>query len=248
MDQMTKLALKEALDTIENDNYKKFAKEVGKTIPKYWYSVPASSTGKYHPALSLGEGGLVRHTCAVIKILNYLFGIECICGKFTSTDRDILRIAALMHDTRKSGSQEEYESNKYTKHEHPLLAAAEVQKFVGCGIIPDESIFIIIEAIRRHMGNFCTSNHSSIVLPKPENIYEQLLHIADYLASRKELELKLVSEDGGETADTFIMQFGKYKGMLLSEIIDTDPEYLIWLRDKADMTIREPLKTLIADL
>ena len=26
-------------------------------LPDYWFSVPASSTGKYHPKYALGEGG-----------------------------------------------------------------------------------------------------------------------------------------------------------------------------------------------
>ena len=31
-------------------------------LPDYFFEVPASSTGKYHPSYSLGEGGLLRHT------------------------------------------------------------------------------------------------------------------------------------------------------------------------------------------
>ena len=37
-------------------------------LPDYFYEVPASSTGKYHPSFSLGEGGLVRHSKVATRI------------------------------------------------------------------------------------------------------------------------------------------------------------------------------------
>ena len=57
------------LRTIENDDLRILAEEMIKTIPEYWYHVGASSTGKYHPKYSLGEGGLMRHTVALVRIL-----------------------------------------------------------------------------------------------------------------------------------------------------------------------------------
>ena len=29
-------------------------------LPDYFFEIPASSTGKYHPEFTLGDGGLVR--------------------------------------------------------------------------------------------------------------------------------------------------------------------------------------------
>ena len=55
------------LRTIENDDLRILAGEMIKTIPEYWYHVGASSTGKYHPEYSLGEGGLMRHTVALVR-------------------------------------------------------------------------------------------------------------------------------------------------------------------------------------
>ena len=60
------------LRAIENDDLRILAGEMIKTIPEYWYHVGASSTGKYHPEYSLGEDGLMQHTVALIRILNYL--------------------------------------------------------------------------------------------------------------------------------------------------------------------------------
>ena len=41
-------------------------------VPDFFWEIGASSTGKYHPAFSQGEGGLVRHTKAVVAFANEL--------------------------------------------------------------------------------------------------------------------------------------------------------------------------------
>lgn len=239
--------INEIINSIENNDMKQFINELLKTIPNYWYHAPASSSGRYHPQYALNDGGLLRHTVALVRFLNFTFETEMF--KFDSRERDILRIAGLMHDSRKSGSQEDYEKNKYTKFDHPLLAAEVVKSFLGCGIIKDEEIKIISNTIETHMGRWNTDKRSDIVLPTPSNKYQKLLHWADYMASRKCIEMLF---DGFEvekpTIETFIIPFGKYKDKALSEVIENDKEYLIWLRDKADMELREPLKSLIANL
>jgi hypothetical protein len=96
------------LETFENEDIKKFAEECLDSVAPYFYIVPASSTGKYHPKYSLGDGGLARHTIALVRIMNYLFALDCIKEQFNARERDLLRIAGMMHDTRKSGTQEEY--------------------------------------------------------------------------------------------------------------------------------------------
>ena len=101
----------------------------------------------------------------------------------------MIRIAAIMHDSFKSGTQEEYERNKYTKHEHPIIAAVKVREFVGCNIITDNEILQISEIIASHMGQWNTTSRSETVLPLPTNKSQQILHLADYLASRKDIEV-----------------------------------------------------------
>ena len=170
----------EILETIENDDLKDLAKELIETIPPYFYEVPASSTGKYHPKYSVSDGGLYKHTIALCRFLNYLMEVS----HFTSREKDCLRIAGIMHDSRKSGTQEAYEKNKYTNFDHPLQAAKVVRSFMGRGW-NDEEIELIASSIETHMGQWNTDKHTNIVLPVPKNKYQQLLHWADYLASRK---------------------------------------------------------------
>lgn len=67
---------KNELKTITSDDIRDFAKVVLDDAPDYFFKVAASSTGKYHPAYALGDGGLMRHTKAVLRIYNYIIGLE----------------------------------------------------------------------------------------------------------------------------------------------------------------------------
>ena len=61
------------LNTFVNNDIKEFAVELLNTLPDYVWHVGASSTGKYHPEYSLGDGGLMRHQVAVVRFLNFFF-------------------------------------------------------------------------------------------------------------------------------------------------------------------------------
>ena len=184
---MDKSVLVEILTSIENQDLQILARDMIGTIPDYFWVVPASSTGKYHPQYALGDGGLARHTVAVVRFLNHIFAMKCFGEPIGSRKRDLLRIAAMMHDSRKSGSQEDYEKNKYTKHEHPLLAAEVVRTFKDK--YDKYEIEMIASCIETHMGQWNVNSRSDIVLPEPQNGMQRLLHMADYLASRKDIEV-----------------------------------------------------------
>ena len=74
------------LEYINNERYKKSAMTLIELLPDYFFSVPASSTGKYHPSFSLGDGGLLRHTKAAVRMANELFGIY----KFPDRIKDLI--------------------------------------------------------------------------------------------------------------------------------------------------------------
>lgn len=188
--------LQQIIDSIENEDLKIFATDLIGIIPDYIYKVPASSSGKYHPTYVLGEAGLLRHTLALVKILNHFFEVECMTNNYTSRERDLLRIAGMMHDSFKSGTQEEYEKEPHTKHDHPLIAADKIYIFyitnkINYHNITEDEIKLICNTIRSHMGQWVSSKYSNITLPKPQTKYETLIHLCDYLASRKDIEIKL---------------------------------------------------------
>ena len=59
---------KKELEYIINVDYKEDLKFLINALPDYFFMVAASSTGKYHPSFSLGEGGLERHTKVAVRI------------------------------------------------------------------------------------------------------------------------------------------------------------------------------------
>ena len=50
------------------EHWKELAKELILDMPEYVWTIPASSSGKYHPESDLGTGGLIRHMMSVAKI------------------------------------------------------------------------------------------------------------------------------------------------------------------------------------
>jgi len=235
------------LDTFENDDIKNFAKECIETIPDYFWNVGASSTGKYHPQYALGDLGLARHTCALVRFLNHILNIDCYKDDFTSRERDLLRVAGIMHDSRKSGNDDDYARSKFTKFDHPIMAANEVRTTIG--FIPEEEVELVAFTIESHMGQWNTDKRSKVVLPLPETKYQKLLHLADYLASRKDIEVLF---DNYETPkkeipklEDYILTFGKHNGEKLVDVAKSDSGYIAWAKE--NMT-REPVKSLLAQL
>ena len=241
--------VKPVLDTFENEDIKEFAILLLDDLPDYIWHVGASSTGKYHPAYSLGEGGLMRHQIAVVRFLNFFLELEQYGSKLSSRERDLIRLAGFVHDGRKSGAQDDYENSKYTKFNHPILMADVIRSFDG-KYLNHEEIEIVADTISKHMGQWNVDNKTNFELPKPNNKYARMVHVADYLASRKCLTMDFENyvQERVEIPDinTFVLPFGnKHKGELLVDIAKNDPSYIDWMRREIR---REPYISLIKQL
>lgn len=222
------------LDTFENEDIKEFAIVLLDDMPDYIWHVGASSTGKYHPAYSLGEAGLMRHQIAVVRFLNFFLELEQYGSKLTSRERDLIRLSGLIHDGRKSGSQEDYEKSKYTRFNHPVLMADVVRNFDG-QYLTHEEIELVADTISKHMGQWNTDKKSNEELPKPNNKFARMVHVADYLASRKCLTMDFadyeIEPKPLEFDENWTMTFGKHNGERLIDVYKTDPGYLLWCEE-----------------
>lgn len=190
------------INTIKNADDRRFAFTLLNSVPNYFFSAPASSSGKYHPKDDLGEGGLVRHSIRVARMLGHLlepYGYF----DFNEEQKDLLKIAALFHDCMKSGTQEEYEQGKHTKFLHPLYASNFIMtQSVLMGFDYNDALFIS-SAIISHMGQWNTSKNGPGKLPTPETPAQKALHLADYLASRKDINMEVeVEENDNELTPT----------------------------------------------
>lgn len=179
-------SFKNELEYINNPRYKKSAETLISLLPDYFFSVPASSTGKYHPSFSLGNGGLLRHTKAAVRIAKEMFNDESITGAYSKNEKDLMIIALIMHDGLKSG----LEKSEYTKFEHPILVCDYIKENKDKTEFTDKEVQFITHVISSHMGPWTTNSYSNVVLPKPESKFQRFVHMCDYLASRKFLDVK----------------------------------------------------------
>lgn len=236
------------LETIVNDDIREFAKVLVGELPDYIWHVGASSTGKHHPAYSLGEGGLMRHQIAVVRFLNFFFELEQYNTKFTDREMDLMRVAGLVHDGRKSGEQSDYERSKFTKFDHPLQMAKVIMSFDGQYLNHDELVFVA-NCISSHMGQWNTDRKSSTELPKPSSVYQNFVHLADYLASRKSLTMDFEGYVQPEVelpdVNEYVVNFGRHKGTKLVDLFERHRDYCAWLKENVENNV---LKGLIEQL
>ena len=168
--------INEIKDNIEDTVLKSFfITFVEQCFPNYFFEIPASSTGNYHPKLSLGKGGLVRHTLLAIDIAIKLSNAE----RFTRMELDIAIVALAIHDSFKLG----IDRGSYTVKEHPLIVReilnSRVDKFKK--FKNNYNIKKVIKCVESHMGKY---NYGGIT-PLPSDELELFVHKCDLLASGK---------------------------------------------------------------
>lgn len=175
------LKFSKELEYIKSEKIKSACQKMIELLPDYFFEVPASSTGKYHPEYALGEGGLLRHTKAAVRIAYELLNDPCIGDKYTQDEKDLMIMALILHDGLKSGLNHE----KYTRFDHPILIADYImdnEEELGLEV---EEIEFLCDAVKTHMGSWTTDYDGVEVLEKPKTKYQNFVHMCDYLASRK---------------------------------------------------------------
>ena len=168
---------KKELSYIKDENIRKSTEVVLDLLPDYFYKIPASSTGKYHPMYATGDAGLVRHVKAAVRFAYELF------DAFTYDDKtkDLILMAIIIHDGLKKGLNEE----QYTAFDHPLLIGNFLKNNKDKLFLSDEELERVVKMDASHMGKWNTKEGLDIVLPIPKTSEEKFVHLCDYLASRK---------------------------------------------------------------
>ena len=171
----------EEISYIKNDKIKKSLIYMINKLPDYFFIVPAASTGKYHPMYASGEGGLLRHTKAAVRIAYELLNDPAIGDKYTSDEQDLMLMGLLLHDGLKLGKEE----SKYTKFDHPILMANYIEEEKDNLELTDSERKLVMDVIKTHMGPWTTDYDGNEVLEKPKTKYQNFIHMCDFLASRK---------------------------------------------------------------
>lgn len=180
------------IEYIKNLNLIEPFKRMIELLPDYFFEEATSTTGKYHPKFSLGLGGLARHTKVAVRIGYELLNDPSIGDKYTSKEKDLMLIALTLHDGLKCGLPKE----KYTRTDHPLLICNHLKEHkeeIGLDI---EDLEFICHVISSHMGPWNTDYYTKEeILPKPEDKYQNFVHMCDYIASRRFLNVEFDSND-----------------------------------------------------
>ena len=178
--------LQTEINYIKNKKYQDNLKILIELLPDYFFKVPASSTGKYHPKFTLGDGGLLRHTKAVSKIAYELYNNESITGCFNQNEKDLMMFGIILHDGLKHGIN----YNEYVVFDHPLVMCEYIKDNKNKLTLTDNEIEFLINVISSHMGPWTVDYKGNEVLPKPVNKYQKFVHMCDYIASRKFLNIE----------------------------------------------------------
>ena len=228
---------------MEIENIKDFFKKAITIVPDYFFEVPAASSGKFHSVLECGFGGLVYHTRSVAKVANYLVNLQQYKSKLNEVERDCVICAALLHDCLKHDWENK---TGFSVHQHPVLAAEFVKTDSRLdGIVSDEIRIMIGDAVASHSGEWTTSKRSRIILPSPETLVQELVHLSDYIASRSDIHILFEGEESKPklpNLNEFKLTFGKHSGKTIPEIAVVDRGWLVWAKENLT---REPLLTLI---
>ena len=169
------------LELISDEELSESLLKIIEMLPEYWFKEAASSTGKYHPEYALGDGGLLRHSKAAMRIGYELLSDPSIGDKYTSREKDLMLMSLLVHDGLKLGVPQE----KYTRFDHPILMGKFIiDNYKEIGITKEDAEFMD-NVIKTHMGPWTTDYNGNEVLEKPKNKYQNFVHMCDYLASRK---------------------------------------------------------------
>ena len=178
---MKRDVFKKELSYIVDEDIKESLAIMIDKVPDYFFTIPAASTGKYHPAFAQGDGGLVRHTKAAVRMAYELYGIY----KFPQHTKDLIIMAPVLHDSVKKGIEE----TKWTLHDHPLIVCEFIRNNKSELKLNNDDIEFVCGCIASHMGKFNTCDYSDVILPLPKTPEQKFVHMCDFLASRKVINI-----------------------------------------------------------
>lgn len=174
------------LNLIQNEDLRNFTKYyLDNYVPTYFWEIGASSSGKYHPTFAQGEGGLVRHTKAVVMFAQELLRMNTY-AYMNDMYKDYAIVACICHDTCKYGI--ENEMNKEQFAHHGTLAGDMMSVCYSAFFNGAEMPDLLYLAVVAHMGQWSQD-------ARPFTPIDRLVHMADYMASRAFIDIPALHEN-----------------------------------------------------
>lgn len=239
----------------ETEQFKAYYLDMVAEIPDYIFTMPSSTSGKFHNSTQCQTYGQVYHIYMFDSVLNHRLRLKGNKELYpTPEERDAMRCVPVFHDAVKCG----WNGSRYTVQDHPMLAAKWVIETTVEHDIPMEYKQMIADMCEAHSGEWNKSRSGQVIMSEPRNPREFFIHECDILASRSDLdylipdELKellgenVTIEKPGVKIDDYKLAFGRHKGEFITEVAKNHKDYLEWMRD--NMTLQEPLKGFIQTL
>lgn len=190
----------EELASIQNKEIKEFVLDVfEKLTPDYFWTVPCSTSGKYHPQVSLGVGGLIRHTKLAVW-----WGVELSRAMEMKQYHDEVVATLLLHDLVKNGEGLDSDGRPLdcsVTGTHGVTLAEKISKLeIEISIDIVDSYHRIRAGIALHMGVWTTKIYNTIEITGVGEFID-LIHLADYCASRK-VDAEMLKLNGLKVGDS----------------------------------------------
>jgi len=179
------------IDEMENGFYRSFTIDAFRNgCPEYFWTLPTSSTGKYHPEDESGKHGNWIHTKRVFSTYQDSADSLINAGLIDSNDKQAGMAAALLHDMLKYGFPDA--EGEHTIKYHDVLGAAYVRQYTD---LPEK----VAELIETHNGAWHVG-------PEPRNVHEWCHHFADMGAAQRGTNTAIVepAEELEEMSDRLI--------------------------------------------
>ena len=236
----------------ETDLFKNYYMDMVVEIPTYIFTMPSSTSGKFHNAKQCETYGQIYHVYMFDSILNHRLRLKINKQLYpTPEERDAMRCVPAFHDAVKCG----WNGSRYTVQDHPVLAEQWVLNTKVNHDIPEKYKKMIADMCLTHSGEWNKSRAGKVIMPEPRNQREFFIHECDILASRADLdyiipdELKTIVGESVKQElpdiNTYLITFGKHSGKTLPQIAELDPGYIAWAKENIT---REPVKSLLTQL
>ncbi len=247
------LVFEPLLKDFETETFTEYFIDMVSEIPDYIFTMPSSTSGKYHNATQCEKYGQIYHEYMFASILNHRLRLKTNREKYNTPEiRDCMRCVPVFHDAVKCG----WNGSQYTVQNHPILAAEWVRNTQVEHDISNEYKEMIACMCEAHSGEWNKSKSGKVIMPEPRNDMEFFIHECDILSSRSDLDMIIPNdlrnilsgvktEEKEESIEEYRVDFGKYFGMTLLEISDIDPGYIRWMKDNMR---REPVRTLLRQI
>lgn len=236
----------------ETEMFKEYFIDMVVEIPDYIYTMPSSTSGKYHNAKQCEQHGQIYHIYMFDSILNHRLRLKGNREQFsTPEERDCMRCVPAFHDAVKCG----WNGSQYTVQDHPILAARWVLDTKVEHDIPDNYKQMIADCCESHSGEWNKSRSGKVIMSEPRNDREFFIHECDILSSRCDLdyiipdELKELLNVNAKVElpnpSEYILTFGKHKGKTLAEVAACDSGWIDWAKENIS---REPIKSILKEM